>query len=247
MNTVKLLIWFCLTSINRTNPFGFGFISRHREHHVLIPIAEMAKMAPGSSSHSFAVMAPGRRRRDFPVSGRRFHGEAKYTRAQVLLSTPLGEGAERPGTARQRSWGQMLPTDVAHSWRMQRLGRLYTWSCTLGLAKLGATSWGKLLAADPTARWDLLFWIIPHLAASAAFFPLATVPLGPAGLVNFSEVWGACVFAAAVNSVLFGEVLLVPLPPLFLCSFFFCCLSFLPFLCSYHASVPAQSNVCLAV
>lgn len=44
---MKLLICSCPTSINRTNPFGFGFISRHRENRVLIPIAEMAKMLLG--------------------------------------------------------------------------------------------------------------------------------------------------------------------------------------------------------
>lgn len=209
----------------------------------------MAKMAPRSPSHSFAITALGGGRHDFPASGRCLHGEAKYTRAEVPLSTHLGEGAETPGIARQRSWGWMLPMAVPHSQGTQslgRLGRLYTWCCTLGLAKLGATSCGKLPAADPTARWDLLFRINPHLAASAAgeaaFFPLAAMPVGPAGLVNFSEVWEACIFAAAVNSILFGEVLLVPFPP----PCFLLCLPFLPFLSSYATSVSAQSNVCLA-
>lgn len=155
MNKVEFLISFCPTSINRTNPSGFSFISSHGEHRVLIPIAEMAKMAPRSPSHSFAITALGGGRHDFPASGRCLHGEAKYTRAEVPLSTHLGEGAETPGIARQRSWGWMLPMAVPHSQGTQslgRLGRLYTWCCTLGLAKLGATSCGKLPAADPTAR-----------------------------------------------------------------------------------------------
>lgn len=183
-----------------------------------------------------------------------FAWQPQIQRAQVSLLTPLEEGTEMPGTICQQSWSYVLPTAGPCSWRMQNRGRLvriYTWCCTLGLAKPDVISQGKLPATDPTARWDLLFRIIPHLAASAAeaaaFFPLVAIPLGLAScelLSNFSEVLEACVFAA-VNPILFGEVLLVPFPPPFLCCFFSCCLWFFPFLSSYRTSVSAQSSVSL--
>lgn len=159
---------------------------------------------------------------DFPVAGRCLHGEAKHTRSQVPFSTPLGEGGEMPGTAHQRSWGWMLPTAVPHRQRMQNPVRL------VRLAP-GAAPWGLLSWVPPAGRSSLQqipplgetcclgsshTWL--HLLQESSFFPLATVPLGRAGPINFSEVLEAGIFAAAVNSVLVGEVLLVPFPPPFL-------------------------------
>lgn len=53
INKVKLLISFCPTSKNRTNRFGFGFVSSHGECCVLVSVVEMAKMAPRSSFFPF--------------------------------------------------------------------------------------------------------------------------------------------------------------------------------------------------
>lgn len=123
-----------------------------------------------------------------------------------------------------------------------RLVRLCTCCCTLGLARLGATNWGKLPSADPMAGWDLLFRIFSWLAASAArdaaLFSLPTMPWGPAGLINFSEVWEACNFAEAVNSVLFEEVLI------FLFSSAFISASFFPLLSVLLSFLNWLSNFC---
>lgn len=73
------------------------------------------------------------------------------------------------------------------------------------------------------------------------------MPWGPAGLINFSEVWDACISAASVNSVLLEEVfLLMFLFPSPFIGFVFSLLSVLPFflpsLTGYHTSVSAKKQ-----
>lgn len=42
VNKMNLLSSFCPTSVNRTNPFSFSFVSSHEDHGVPIPVTEMA-------------------------------------------------------------------------------------------------------------------------------------------------------------------------------------------------------------
>ena len=155
MNKAKSLMSFCPTSINRTNAFGFSFISSQGDPCVLMPIAEMAKMAPRSSSHSCAITALGGGRRDFPRSGKCSHGEAKCRRVQLRLPAPLGEGAEAPGTARQWSWGWVLAHGCApqlEDAESGEAGENLRPVLHLGARQAGCHQLGELPAADPMAR-----------------------------------------------------------------------------------------------
>lgn len=148
------------------------------------------------SSHSFVITALCGERRDFPLSGSVCMVRANMQELKLLSQHPM-EGEQRcQGLHVSGAGVGCCPQLCPSLYSLGKLVKVYIWCFTL--AKLGATSCGKLPAADPTARWDLSFMIIPHRAAFAAgetaFFSLATMPLGSAGLIKFESLVLHCSF-----------------------------------------------------